>query len=102
VFRKLSKRMVGPLTDTQCGFKMFNGTVGRQLFEATHASGFAFDVEVLSLAIDSGLKVVELPVAWADQSGSTLRPVTDGFATMRELRMLRRRHARRQMNSHSR
>lgn len=84
-FRIATRRLIGSVTDTQCGFKLFRGEVGRSLFHDTASAGFAFDVEVLLLAVSRGYSIAELPVAWSDHEGSTFRPLADGLAVAREL-----------------
>lgn len=59
--------------DTQCGFKVFRGSVARQLFAKSQVNRFMFDVEILYLAEQAGLIIREMPVTWADVSGSTVR-----------------------------
>lgn len=53
-----------PFPDTQCGFKVFTHAAARQIFPRTRIDGFAFDVEVLVIARELGLRVVDLPVHW--------------------------------------
>lgn len=62
-----------PVRDTQCGFKMFLGDVGRSLFAETTEQGFLFDLELLILARRRGLVVAEVPVNWADVEGSRMQ-----------------------------
>ncbi|MEO7059166.1 MAG: hypothetical protein ABI083_05580 [Lapillicoccus sp.] len=81
-------RFTGSVSDTQCGFKLFRGDVGRQLFKESTINGFAFDVEILARARRRHLKMIELPIAWSDQQGSTFRPLADGIEAFRELRLL--------------
>jgi glycosyltransferase involved in cell wall biosynthesis len=90
-FRMLAGRVVPTVSDTQCGFKLFRGTVARRLFAMTREDGFAFDVELLALATALGVPVGEVPVNWSDQPGSSFRPVQDGIATMRALVAVSRR-----------
>jgi dolichyl-phosphate beta-glucosyltransferase len=52
------------LRDTQCGFKMFSAESARALFPQTTIDGFAFDVEVLFLARQSGFVVREVGIDW--------------------------------------
>jgi dolichyl-phosphate beta-glucosyltransferase len=61
---------VGDVMDTQCGFKLFRGSVADDLFGALRTDGFGFDVELLLLARLRGYRVVEVAVNWADQPGS--------------------------------
>ncbi|HTW06945.1 MAG TPA: glycosyltransferase [Acidimicrobiales bacterium] len=91
VFRALARRMGVPVSDTQCGFKFFDGAHARALFAQARLEGFAFDIEILSKAHRAGLSIAELPVDWSNREGSTLRPVADGLHALRELREMRRR-----------
>jgi hypothetical protein len=63
--------------DTQCGFKAFRRPAAKLLFATSRIDGFAFDVEVLHLAHQLGLRVVETPVDWAHVDGSKVRPWSD-------------------------
>lgn len=67
--------------DSQCGFKVFRGDVGRLLFALSEVDGFAYDPEVLILARILGYPMVEIPVDWTAVEGSTVRPVRDSLAT---------------------
>jgi glycosyltransferase involved in cell wall biosynthesis len=88
-FHRLARQYVGDVTDTQCGFKVFRGEVARAVFARTRTAGFAFDVEIVARAQRSGYRVVELPLPWAEESGSTFRPVKDGISSFRDLAALR-------------
>lgn len=72
------------LRDTQCGFKAFRREAARAIFERQRIDGFAFDVEVLLLARDLGLRIATLPVTWTDASFSTVRVARDGLAMLRD------------------
>ncbi len=68
--------VMGGIKDTQCGFKLFRGDVGRELFAASHVEGFAFDVEILYLARPR-YKVAEVPVVWRHVDESKVSPGID-------------------------
>jgi hypothetical protein len=89
-FRQVSRRYVGDLTDTQCGFKFFDGLTARRLFSTVTLTGFAFDLEVVAKARGMGLSITELGVEWSDVSGSKFAPLRDGVDVARELWMLHR------------
>ncbi|MBG0565675.1 glycosyltransferase [Actinoplanes aureus] len=89
-FRMVSRRYVGDLTDTQCGFKFFEGMAARRLFSTVTLTGFAFDLEVLAKARRMGLSIIELGVEWNDRSGSTFAPLRDSVEVARELWLLHR------------
>jgi dolichyl-phosphate beta-glucosyltransferase len=79
-FNRLVRLATGvPFADTQCGFKGFQAAIGKLLFALGRVDGFAFDVELLSLAAQLGLDVVEVPVDWHYVDGSHVRPVADAL-----------------------
>ena len=80
---------VGGFEDTQCGFKCFRGEVAERLFQLQRTRGFGFDVEILYLAVNSGLRVLEMPIDWHHQSSSKVRPYVDSFLMIRDTAMLR-------------
>jgi len=84
-FHTAATRLTGPVSDTQCGFKLFHADRARDLFEATSLDGFAFDVELLARVQRAGLQAIELPVKWTHSDGSTFRPLKDGIRSFREL-----------------
>jgi dolichyl-phosphate beta-glucosyltransferase len=65
--------LVPGVWDTQCGFKLFRGGTGRELFGMLKTDGFAFDVEVLHRARRRGLKIAEVPVRWSHSAPTKVR-----------------------------
>ncbi|MDI3420365.1 glycosyltransferase [Streptomyces sp. B-S-A12] len=63
------------IRDTQCGFKLFDGAHARAAFAAARTDGWAIDVEVLRYLRGRGLGIAEVPVRWAHQEGSKVRPL---------------------------
>jgi dolichyl-phosphate beta-glucosyltransferase len=92
-FRRMSADLSGPITDTQCGFKLFHTPVAKELFSSSKLTGFAFDVEVLAQAQRSNYSMIELPIQWSDSPESSFRPVADGVQSFRELMQVRRSRA---------
>ncbi len=64
---------VGPVKDTQCGFKGFKRTAARDLFERQQVTSIVFDVEVIYLARRRGYRMAIVPVRWSDKRGSRMR-----------------------------
>ena len=62
-----------PVSDTQCGFKLFTRDAARALLLATRSHSFAYHVESLRLAQRHGHRIAEIPVRWRDQPGSQIR-----------------------------
>jgi dolichyl-phosphate beta-glucosyltransferase len=64
------------IRDTQCGFKLFEGDLGRRLAELQRIDGFAFDVELLLLTRTQGREIRELGVRWRHVNESRVQPLT--------------------------
>ena len=80
-----------PFWDTQCGFKAFRLDVCRPILEAARLDGFAFDVELLYLAQNAGLRIREIPVRWNHAEGSKVQFFKDSLRMLREVIALRGR-----------
>ena len=80
-----------PYWDTQCGFKAFRLDVCRPILEAARLDGFAFDVELLYLAQQTGLRIREIPVRWNHAEGSKVQFFKDSLRMLREVIALRGR-----------
>lgn len=94
IFDMVKHLLVGlwQFSDTQCGFKAYRGEVARALFGRARVDRFMFDVEILFLAERAGLKVREIPVRWADASGSKVRFLEGVVNMVRDLLRIRWHH----------
>lgn len=100
----LRKSIVGlpNLSDTQCGFKMFEGEAADVLFGAVKKihKGFksingsnvtaGFDVELLFIADLHGYKIKEVAVPWRYVETRRVNPVTDSIQGLAELFRIKR------------
>ena len=78
VFNKILRLFgIWGINDTQCGFKLLDGEVGRNIFSHMVTPGFAFDVELVWLAQRLGHRVLEAGVTWEDSPTSRVQPLTD-------------------------
>lgn len=91
VLRKLSRI---PFKDTQCGLKLFRGEVAREIFRRQRLDGFAFDAELVVLAMRLGYRVQEIPVHWAHHDGSKLHLFKDSVSMSRDIARIVRRLGR--------
>ncbi len=95
VYNNLVRLLAVPgLEDTQCGFKCFRGEIVPDLFRRQTMDGFAFDVEVLSLARKAGLTMREIAVDWYYQERSKVRAVRDSLSMTLDLLRIRWRYQR--------
>ncbi|MBZ0090249.1 MAG: glycosyltransferase family 2 protein [Thermoanaerobaculia bacterium] len=75
--------------DTQCGFKLFERSVARDVFSRCKLDGFSFDLEVLMIARDLGHAIREVPIRWAHQEGSKVVLWRDAPKSLLDLLRLR-------------
>ncbi len=88
------RRLVPGIRDIHSGYKAFTGAAAERLFGQARLDGWAFDLEVLALAIRSGLRVEEVGITWRDDAESKVDPVRDLGRVLRETRRLERNLAR--------
>jgi dolichyl-phosphate beta-glucosyltransferase len=65
--------VVGPVQDTQCGFKGFQREAAHDLFERQRITSIVFDVELIYLARRRGYRLAIVPIHWYDRRGSRMR-----------------------------
>lgn len=76
-------------SDTQAGLKGFRAEAAKFLFSQIRLTGFSFDVELLHLAQRSSLSIVEMPVHFYHQPGSTISFFKDGLKMSLDLLRIR-------------
>ncbi len=60
------------ILDTQRGFKLFSANSAKVIFPLQTIDRWGFDIELLVIARNNGLKIKELPVSWDNADGSTV------------------------------
>lgn len=88
--RVVRAALVGGVRDTQCGFKLFTDRAAEMVFPRVTTAGWGFDLEALATAARMGMRIDEVPVAWADDRRSRIRPLRDAMAIAREFWRIRR------------
>lgn len=71
--------------DTQCGVKGFSNEVAKELFSEMKTKGFAFDVELLSIATNRNYSIKRIPVCLVNNSVSSISFFKNGYSTIKEL-----------------
>ena len=73
LFNAVMRFTIGlPISDTQCGFKLFRRDVAREAFKRQTLERWGFDVEVLFIASRLGNRIAEVAVRWDNAEGSKL------------------------------
>jgi dolichyl-phosphate beta-glucosyltransferase len=94
IMRRLASRVFSHLTatlvtggffDTQCGLKGFRGDVAEALFRLQRVERFAFDVELIYLALTYGLEIKRIPVTLETNLTSSVKVVRDALQTCKDL-----------------
>lgn len=89
-FTRLSSLMVGrPFTDFTCGFKMYNRKAADIIFQRQRIFNWAFDTELIYIAVLHRLKIFEAPVLWRHYEGSKVRVVRDIIGSLISLIKIR-------------
>jgi dolichyl-phosphate beta-glucosyltransferase len=78
--------------DTQCGFKGCTAHAAVEIFSRAVIDGFAFDIEMLYVALLLGFRIEQIPVEWYNDERSRVRAVRDTLRTLAEVFAIRRRH----------
>jgi dolichyl-phosphate beta-glucosyltransferase len=90
MFNRIVKVLViGDFSDTQCGFKLFTGDVGRNLFMEAKVDRFAYDVEILARAKRKGYGIKEVPIRWINSPESRVDPLKDSLQMLADLAKIR-------------
>lgn len=90
IFNSLIRILALPgLHDTQCGFKCFRADVSEYLFPQQTITGWSFDVEILYIAKQRGLRIVEIPIPWYFNQDSKIRVLPDSLQMALDLLRIR-------------
>ena len=77
------------LSDTQCGFKVFNSHYIKKIFRKLKCNGYAYDVEIALLLKKHHIKIIELPLKWRHQKGSKVNLIKDSIKIFFDLIILK-------------
>lgn len=97
LYNRLVQATVTPgIVDTQCGAKAARAEVWRRLLPLCRQQGFAWDAELVAVALALGIAVQEVAIAWSHDPRSQVHVLRDGLAMVRETPRIW--HAARQAN----
>jgi hypothetical protein len=84
------RKLVPGIRDAHCGFKAFSAAAATDLFARASVDGWAFDLEILALALRRGHAIVEVPIRWTDDRRSRVQPLRDLRRVLRDVDKLKR------------
>jgi len=88
------------IKDTQCGFKLFSRKAAKLIFPNMHVEGWIFDVEILYIAQQMGIPIVEVPVNWKEIEGSKMNLAVDSIKMAKDLILIRTNYLLRRWKIH--
>jgi dolichyl-phosphate beta-glucosyltransferase len=81
----VSRLFTDGLHDTQCGMKGFTRNAAFRIFPYSRINGFAFDVEVIMLAIRNDFRISRLPVRLRCNDSKTVKVLKHGTIMLFDL-----------------
>ena len=75
--------------DAQCGFKVLNRRVVKNVLPLIKDTGWFFDTELLVLAEKNGYRIKEVPIKWVDDSDSKVKIFSTVLEDLKGLLRLR-------------
>jgi len=89
-FNAVTRMVMGlHFADTQCGFKAFTRAAAQAVFPLQTIERWGFDPEILFIALQRGLRVVEVPVSWAHDERTRMSYLKDGMKMLEEIATIR-------------
>lgn len=82
-----------PVRDLQCGAKVIDSTAFRAIAPQLVEDGFAFDAELLAALHRHGVKLIEIPVNWAEKSRGSVNPFVQAWPMLAAIFRVRRRRS---------
>ncbi len=90
----ISRYITAGFKDTQCGLKGFKKEIAQDLFSVGRLNGFAFDVELLYIALLRNYRIKRLPVRLRNDEGKSIHLLKHSYTMMREILTLKTNHLR--------
>jgi len=87
LFRIVTKLLfpsIWGFSDTQCGFKIYDGIIARDLFSRGRIDGFLFEIEILRLAKEQYISMKEMPIEWTCDRDSRLSSIPTIWEVLRD------------------
>ncbi len=89
----VTKLITGGLADTQCGFKGFKNKIAKDLFSVSRVNSFAFDVEILYIALKRKYSIKRIPVELRNSEESTVSLMKHAPKMLKDILSLKINHS---------
>jgi len=78
------------IRDTQCGFKYISSDSLKNIAEDLSFGGFIYDLDLILLAMNRNIKILETPVTYTFNNDSSVSLIKDPLVMLRDLLKLRK------------
>lgn len=78
------------ISDAQCGFKSFEGDLGRKIFSHCKTNNFAFDLEVILIAQKMNISICEMPAKIINHRESKVNVLKDAYRMLKEISKIKK------------
>ena len=78
------------ISDAQCGFKAFDGDLGRKIFSYCKTNNFAFDLEVILIAQKMNIRIHEMPAKIINHRESKVNVLKDAYRMLKEISKIKK------------
>ncbi len=75
--------------DTQCGFKLMESHIAKDIANKQIINGFAFDVEYLYYAKLNNITIKEIPVIWVNDKSSTVKITSSSIQFLKDMKKIK-------------
>ena len=80
------------ISDTQCGFKLYNKKYAKNIFKNLKTNGYAHDIELIFLLKSRKIKILELPIHWVHKDKGKVNILTDPIKMLIDIILLKFRY----------
>lgn len=81
----VSELLAIPVYDSQCGLKLVTRPAYQAIQPKLTIHGFAFDVDLMAMLVDSGTAVQEVPINWHEEPGGKVHLLRDSWRMARDV-----------------
>ena len=78
-YHMLTCFLIPGIRDAACGFKLLKKDVAQRIFSEQTVNRFAYDVEILALALQQRCRICEVSIRWKSIPDSRVRIIRDGI-----------------------
>ena len=81
------------ISDTQCGFKLYNKKYAKDIFTKLRTSGYAHDIELIYLLKLKKIKIIELPLKWIHMDRGKVNILTEPIKMIIDIILIKLRYS---------